>query len=182
MVVAVLCSETFSVSSLRFKKKVVNLLSGKRIWVWPWKCKLESKENNETRSPGHQIVVFYFAKGGFFFHWCIKMMCAHLVVHQNRKPAKLDVQHPISSAPHNEFTVFLFWKVALLFLICWLQLSVFFMRIASWMEGRDCLVLLCTDAASPQAVGADLDPTVKGNKTVGKHPKEGYGGCGGSRG
>lgn len=35
LVVAVLCSETFSVSSLNFEEQVVNW--EKSLWVWPWK-------------------------------------------------------------------------------------------------------------------------------------------------
>lgn len=63
-----------------------------RIWVWrAWKCKVESKEKSETRSPGCQIIVFSFAKSTFSL-WCFKMVPVQ-VVHQNRKLAKLNVEH-----------------------------------------------------------------------------------------
>lgn len=85
------------------------MLTGKKVYEFDHENMNKSKENKETASPGHQIIVFFFYfDKGIFYYQCIKMMCAQLVVHQNRKSAELDVQHPVRSAPHSEFTHFLY--------------------------------------------------------------------------
>lgn len=64
-----------------------------RIWVWrAWKCKVESKGISETRSPGRLIIQFFLLLKALFPSY-FKMMPVQLV-HQNRKLAKLNVEHP----------------------------------------------------------------------------------------